>query len=76
MITLFFILIKKNEFISKKKLKKKEQNPQEIPWGIPADFPRNVKFAGNYFLGSNPQENPWEYLRIFLKTQNPQEITS
>jgi hypothetical protein len=22
----------------------------------------------------NPQENPWEYLRIFLKTPNPQEI--
>jgi hypothetical protein len=44
--------------------------------GIPADFPRNVKSAGKYFLGSNPQENPLEYLRIFLKTPNLQEITS
>jgi hypothetical protein len=75
MSLLFFISKLSKKFVQKK-IEKKEQNPQEIPWGIPADFPRNVKFAGNYFLGSNPQENPWEYLRIFLKTQNPQEITS
>jgi hypothetical protein len=24
----------------------------------------------------NPQEKPWEYLRIFLKTLNPQEMSS
>jgi hypothetical protein len=42
---------------------------------IPAEFPETQKSVGNYSERQNSQEKPWEYLRNFLKYQNPQEMS-
>jgi hypothetical protein len=34
---------------------------------IPAGLPEIKEAAGNCSVSKNPQENPWEFLRNFLK---------
>jgi hypothetical protein len=41
---------------------------------ISAEFPETPKSAGKWSGCKIPQKIPWEYLRIFLKHQNPQVI--
>jgi hypothetical protein len=35
--------------------------------GIPAEFPKTKKSAGNYSELQNPQKKPYEYLRIIFR---------